>query len=263
MYVAFDYPPVNILGTYMLNDLNNLFDFLMVDSTIKVVIFESLNKDIFIAHYDIDLLKDLSTDAVIKNNLEPSYLQRTLNRLTELPQATIAKIDGIARGGGHEFAQACDLRYATRENAVFMQMEVGMGIFPCGGGSSRLARQTGLGKALEIILSAKDFDAKKAEKYGSINKALHQNEIDEYVDKLAYRISKFPSDSIKYCKKMVYESIDLPIYKALIEEEYYLYQCTSKTNSVERFKKAYSTNFQNSLDNQKNFESLLMNFQDK
>lgn len=260
--VTFDYPPVNIQGKPMIDDLNLLCNQLEENSQIKVVIFQSANKDIFIAHTDIDMLQYLSTDPVLKENIVLSPLQLVLNRISKLPQATIAKIEGMARGGGHEFALACDMRFATKGKAVFMQMEVGMGVLPCGGGSSRMARQTGLGRALEIILSAQDFGAEEAERFGTINRALDANEIEEYVNSLATRISKFPSASIKHCKQMVQKSIDLPIDEALLEEAYYLYQCTSQTPAVKRFKNATQTNFQNSLSNQKHFESLLMNMQD-
>lgn len=262
MTVTFDYPPVNIQGLPMIDDLNKLCCELEKDKNIKVVIFQSANKDIFIAHADIDMLKDLSTKPIPKDKAKLSPLQSALDRVSKLPQATIAKIEGMARGGGHEFALACDMRFAARGKAVFMQMEVGMGVLPCGGGSSRMARQAGLGKALEIILSAQDFGADEAEKFGTINRAIDADKIGEYVTKLAQRISKFPSASITACKQMVYASIEMPICDALKLEDYYLYQCTSKTPAVERFTQASETNFQDSLSNQKNFESLLMTLQD-
>ncbi len=120
--------------------------------------FQSVHPEIFVAHADTNFLKDMSTKAVSREEVELLYLQTTLERISKLPQATIAKIEGFARGGGHEFALACYMRFAARGKAKFMQMEVGMGILPCGGGASRMARQAGLGRALEIILGARDFD---------------------------------------------------------------------------------------------------------
>ncbi|WP_317855319.1 enoyl-CoA hydratase/isomerase family protein [Chakrabartyella piscis] len=261
LYVTFDFPPVNIQGVPMIADLNRLCDELENNREIKVVVFQSANPEIFIAHTDIDMLQNLSEEPVPMEQVKLSPLQMALNRIAKLPQATIAKIEGMARGGGHELALACDMRFAARGKAVFMQMEVGMGVLPCGGGSSRMARQTGLGKALEIILSAQDFGADEAEQFGTINRALDPYEITEYVDKLATRISKFPSASIENCKRMVYASIDMPIEDALLHEDYHLYQCTSQTSAVERFKQAAKTDFQDSLENQRNFEPLLMTMQ--
>ena len=259
--VTFDFGPVNVQGKEMLADLNTLAMRLENDRSTKVVVFQSANPEIFICHYDTELLKEMSTEAVAREDVKLLDLQVICERISQLPQVTIAKIEGFARGGGHEFALACDMRFAARGKAKFMQMEVGMGILPCGGGASRMARQVGLGKALEIILSARDFDADEAEKFGTVNKALNPEEIGAYVDALAERISQFPAGSIEACKRAVYASIDLPIQAALKEEAYQLYQATSKTPAIKRFTLADETGFQFELENQRQFESLLMNLQ--
>ena len=187
-------------------------------------------------------------------------------RSTLFPYTTlfrsIAKLEGFARGGGHEFALACDMRFAARGKFKFMQMEVGMGILPCGGGASRMARQVGLGRALEIILSARDFDADEAEAYGTINKALEPDEIGPYVDALANRIAKFPAESINACKQAVYESIDKPIDEALKAEAYWLYQATSKTAAVKRFTIADEKGMEHDMENQRNWNDLVMKVQE-
>ena len=261
-WVTFDYPPVNIQGLPMLADLNVLADALERDRTIKVVVFQSAHPEIFVAHADTNFLKDLSAIAVSREEVELLDLQTTLERISQLPQATIAKIEGFARGGGHEFAIACDMRFAARGKAKFMQMEVGMGILPCGGGASRMARQVGLGRALEIILSARDFDADEAEAYGTINKALDADKIGPYVDELANRIANFPTESIEACKRAVYASIDLPIDAALKEEAYWLYQATSKTPAIKRFTVADESGFQNDMENQRNFNDAVIGIQE-
>ncbi len=233
--VTFDFGPVNVQGQEMLADLNSLAMRLERDKNTKVVIFQSANPEIWVCHYDTELLKDMSVEVVSRDEAKLLDLQLICERLSKVPQATIAKLEGFARGGGHELALALDMRFAARGKFKFMQMEVGMGILPCGGGASRMARQTGLGRALEIILSARDFDADEAERMGTINKALNPDEIDEYVDTLANRIAQFPAESINACKQMVYESIDKPIAEALKAEAYWLYQATSKTPAIKRF----------------------------
>ncbi|WP_442510479.1 enoyl-CoA hydratase/isomerase family protein [Novipirellula sp. SH528] len=260
--VTIDYPPVNVQGIPMLDDLNRLAATLEEDRSVKVVVFQSAHLEIWVAHADTDFLKDMSTEAVPRDKVELSYLQKVLQRISSLPQATIAKIEGFARGGGHEFALACDMRFAARGKAKFMQMEVAMGILPCGGGSSRMARQAGLGRALEIILSARDFDADEAEAYGTINKALDADKIGAYVEELANRISKFPAASIESCKRAVYASIDAPIEEALKEESYWLYQATSKTPAVKRFTQADEGDVQNDMANQRNWNDLVIGVQD-
>ena len=261
-WVTFDYPPVNIQGLPMLADLNILAQKLEADRTVKVVVFQSANPDIFVAHADTNFLKDMSAKAVSREEAKLLDLQVVLERISKLPQATIAKIEGFARGGGHEFALACDMRFAARGKAKFMQMEVGMGILPCGGGASRMARQTGLGNALEIILGARDFDADQGEAYGTINKALDPEEIGPYVEALANRIALWPAESINACKQTVYASIDQPIEAALKEEAYWLYQATSQTAALKRFKWADDNGAQFDMDNQRSWEGMVVSVQE-
>ena len=260
--VAFDYAPVNVQGLPMLADLTMLAQKLEADKQIKVVVFQSAHPEIFVSHADTDFLKDMSDKAVSRNEVKLLDLQVVLERISKLPQATIAKIEGFARGGGHEFALACDMRFAARGKAKFMQMEVGMGILPCGGGASRMARQTGLGRALEIVLSADDFDADQAEFYGTVNRALNPDEIGPYVDKLAKRIALWPSESINATKQAVYESIDLPIQEALRAEAYWLYQATSQTPALRRFKYADEQGAEYSMENQRNWPDMVVSIQD-
>ncbi|ACA84420.1 enoyl-CoA hydratase/isomerase family protein [Shewanella woodyi] len=260
--ITFNFGSVNLQGLEMISDLNSLAMRLERDHEVKVVIFQSANPEIWVCHYDTNLLKDLSTKAVSRSEVELLDLQKVLDRISKLPQATIAKLEGFARGGGHEFALACDMRFAARGKYKFMQMEVAMGILPCGGGASRMARQTGLGRALEIILSARDFGADEAEAYGTINKALEPDEIDDYVKNLAQRIARFPAESINACKRAVYESIDQPIEEALKAEAYWLYQSTSKTAAIKRFTIADEQGLQHDIDNQRNWDDLVMKVQD-
>lgn len=260
--VTFSFGEVNVQGQEMLADLNSLAMRLERDRDTKVVVFQSANPEIWVCHYDTELLKDMSTEAVSRDEAQLLDLQSVCERISKVPQATIAKLEGFARGGGHELALALDMRFAVRGKFKFMQMEVGMGILPCGGGASRMARQTGLGRALEIILSARDFDADEAESMGTINKAFEADEIGPYVDELATRISKFPAESINACKQMVYESIDKPIDEALKAEAYWLYQATSKTPAVKRFQIADDKAMEHDIENQRNWNDLVMAVQE-
>ena len=114
------------------------------------------------------------------------------HKLSELPVVSIAKIRGRARGAGSELALACDMRFAARENAILGQIEVGAGTTPGAGGVQHLARLLGRGRAMEAILGADDFGAEQAERYGWINRALPDAELDAFVARLARRIASFP-----------------------------------------------------------------------
>ncbi|KAJ7393144.1 hypothetical protein OS493_008447 [Desmophyllum pertusum] len=246
-WVTFDFTPVNVQGKPMLDDLNRLAEALEPDRAVKVVVFQSAHSDIFVCHADIDMLCEIP--AAERDMSEPIlYLQQVLQRISALPQATIAKVEGMARGGGHEFMLACDMRFAARGKAVFMQMEVGMGIVPCGGGTQRLARQVGMGRAMEIILGAHDFDADLAERYGSINRALDPNEIGPFVEELANRIAKFPAGSITACKRCVISAVETPIEEGLKIEAYQLGQAMSSTPAAKRFAFGKEQGIQNDLE---------------
>ena len=106
---------------------------------------------------------------------------------------TVAQIEGRVRGAGSEFVLACDMRYAARESAIFGQLEPSFGVIPGAGGAQHLARVMGRGRALEVMLSANDYDADLAERYCWINRALPAAEIDDFVSSLAHRIAKFPA----------------------------------------------------------------------
>ena len=259
-WVTFDYPPVNVQGKPMLDDLNRLAEALESDRDVKVVVFQSAHPDIFVCHADIDMLCEMP--ATERSRSEPLlYLQQVLQRVSSLPQATIAKVEGMARGGGHEFMLACDMRFAARGKAVFMQMEVGMGIVPCGGGTQRLARQVGMGRAMEIILGAHDFDADLAEKYGSINRALNPDEIGPFVEELTNRIAKFPAGSITACKRCVIKAVETPIEEGLKEEAYQLGQAMASTPAARRFAFGKEQGIQDNLEAQKNWDKGVMDIQ--
>ena len=97
------------------------------------------------------------------------------------------------RAAGSEFVLACDMRFAARESAIFAQFEPAFGLLPGGGAAQHLTRLMGRGRALEVLLSADDYDAELAERYGWINRALPATELREFVHALAHRIAEFPA----------------------------------------------------------------------
>jgi enoyl-CoA hydratase/carnithine racemase len=126
-----------------------------------------------------------------------------MERFRTLPKPTIAVIEGIARGGGSEFAMAFDMRYAALGQAVFGQPEVAVGIIPGGGGTQRLPRLVGRGRALEVILGCMDIDAATAASWGYVDRALPPEELRAFVDKLAARIASHPLEAVTRAKRAV------------------------------------------------------------
>jgi enoyl-CoA hydratase/carnithine racemase len=105
---------------------------------------------------------------------------------------SIAQIEGRVRGAGGEFVLACDMRFAARETAIFGQIEPAFGLIPGGGATQYLVRVMGRARALEVLLSADDYDAELAERYGWINRALPADMLEDFVMRLAHRIAAFP-----------------------------------------------------------------------
>ena len=140
----------------------------------------------------------------------------TFVRITKSPVVSIAKIRGCVRGASSEFVLACDMRFASRENTRLGQPEVGVGVHPGGGGTERLPHLVGRGRALEIILGANDFDGDTAERYGYVNRALPDAELDGFVDALARRIASFDQRAITAAKNLV-NQVSLPSADSLLD----------------------------------------------
>jgi enoyl-CoA hydratase/carnithine racemase len=139
----------------------------------------------------------------------------TVRRLATSPVITIASIRGRARGQGSETALACDLRFASVENAVLGQPEVGFGLLPASGALAWLPSLVGRSRAHEIAIGCADFDASTAERYGWINRALPDSELDEFVNDLARRIASFPAPAITATKAEINERSTVAAPEAL------------------------------------------------
>jgi len=211
---VFDYPPFNILDATIFEGLQDLLVRMHASEQLRVVVFESAIPDFYLAHFDLTGKTGNITTAVGLSGLP--VLMDTFVRLTKSPVVSIAKIRGCVRGGSSEFVLACDMRFASRENTRLGQPEVGVGVHPGGGGTERLPHLVGRGRALEIILSANDFDGNTAERYGYVNRALPDSELDGFVDTLARRIASFDRRAIAAAKSLV-NQVSLPSTDRLLD----------------------------------------------
>src|SRR5712664_2917213 len=205
--VVFDYPPFNIGDATIFEGLQDLLVRMDTSQSLRVVIFESASPDFYLAHFDLTGKTGNITTAVGPSGLP--ILMDTFVRITKSPVVSIAKIRGCVRGASSEFVLACDMRFASRENTRLGQPEVGVGLHPGGGGTERLPHVVGRGRALEIILSGNDFDGDTAERYGYVNRALPDAELDGFVDTLARRIASFDQRAIAAAKNLV-NHVSLP-----------------------------------------------------
>ena len=200
-------PPMNLEGPELIRDFVSLIQQAEADDTLKVLVFKSADPDYFISHVDVTRIKE-NREAAAKLDGSPS-IGLMLHHLSTSRLVSIAQIEGRVRGVGSEFILACDMRFAARETAIFGQFEPSFGVIPGAGGAQHLARLMGRGRALEVMLSAQDYDADLAERYGWINRALPAAELDDFVKTLAHRIATFPAMGHAVVKERV-NAICLP-----------------------------------------------------
>ena len=193
--ITFNNPPINMFIPSTIVELGALMTGLEAEPSLKVVVFQSANPDFFVAHLD-----------VAKAAERPEVLglwREFVLRLSSTPVVSIAKIRGRTRGIGNEFVLACDMRFASRQNALFGNPEVGVGLVPGGGAMEWLPRLVGRSRALEIVLSGDDFDADIAERYGWVNRTLDDASLDSFVDTLAARLASFDRETLAAAKVQV------------------------------------------------------------
>ena len=212
--IVFDYPPFNIMDGPMFQSLQDLLARMDASEELRVVVFESAIPDFYLAHFDLTGNLGNVMTAVGLSGLP--ILLDTFVRLTTSPVVSIARIRGCVRGASSEFVLACDMRFASRENTRLGQPEVAVGLHPGGGGAERLPHLVGRGRALEIVLSGNDFDGDTAERYGYVNRALPDVELDSFVDALARRIASFDRRAITAAKNLV-NQVSLPSTGRLLD----------------------------------------------
>jgi enoyl-CoA hydratase/carnithine racemase len=191
LFTSISAPPMNLLGPELVRDLVSLVSAAEADSGIKVVVFKSADPAYFVSHADVARIKEYREEAA-KLTGEPS-IALLFHYLSKSRLVSIAQVEGRVRGAGSEFVLACDMCFAARESAIFGQLEGAFGLLPGAGAAQHLVRIMGRSRALEVMLSAEDYDADLAERYGWINRALPAEELDDFVRSLALRIGSFPS----------------------------------------------------------------------
>ena len=192
---------MNLLGPELVRDLVSLIQGAEVDDAVRVLVFKSADPDYFISHVDVTRIGEYR-EAAAKLTGEAS-IGILFRYLSASRLVTIAQIEGRVRGAGSEFVLACDMRFAARESAIFGQPEAAFGLIPGAGGVQHLVRLMGRARALEVMLSADDYDAELAERYGWINRALPADTLGDFVRALAHRIAKFPAAGLAAVKERV------------------------------------------------------------
>ncbi|MGO4328208.1 enoyl-CoA hydratase/isomerase family protein [Cupriavidus sp. 2TAF22] len=198
--VVYANPPVNLIVPEAVSQLREVVKSLSEDPAVQVVIFTSSTPRFFFNHFDLSQAANFPN--LPGDDSTPAWVDLVV-RLSKAPFISIGSIRGRTRGGGNELSLAMDLRYASKEQAYFSQPEVGTGIVPGGGGSERLPRLIGRDRALEAILSAQDYDAETAERYGWITRAVPDVDLDRFVEAVASRLASFDKEALVAAKAQV------------------------------------------------------------
>ncbi len=213
-----DHPPINLLDLTLILELYRFFGEVATDEDVRVVVVDSADPEFFAAHADVELIKSLPTDDVTLHD-QLSTFHTMVEQVRTMPKATIAVVEGIARGGGSELLLAFDMRFAALGRAVLAQPEVAVGIIPGGGATQRLPGLVGRGRALEIVLGCDDIDAETAERWGYVNRALPPDELRPFVDALAARIASFPASAVARAKQAVDAALGDVVPGLLVEDQ--------------------------------------------
>ena len=204
---------LNALNAQVLDDLSAALDAVDLD-TVRCLIFTGAGEKSFAAGADIAAMADMTPEEAAAFSHRGNAVFR---RIETFPLPTIAAVNGYALGGGCELAMACDMRLCS-ETAVFGQPEVTLGITPGFGGTQRLMRLVGMGKAKELIFSARNVKAPKALEIGLVNAVYPPEELLPAAKKLGARIAKNAPIAVRACKAAMNEGIDLPMDEAVDAE---------------------------------------------
>ena len=204
---------LNALNAQVLADIDRALD--AVDlSSVRCILFTGAGEKAFAAGADIAAMADMTPEEAAAFSRRGNAVFR---RIETLPCPTIAAVNGYALGGGCELALACDIRLCA-ENAVFGQPEVTLGITPGFGGTQRLMRLVGMGRAKELIYSARNVKAPEALSMGLVNGVYPAEELLPAAKKLAERIARNAPLAVRACKAAMSEGVDLPMDEAIDAE---------------------------------------------
>jgi len=209
--VTINHPPVNAIDRKMVLELEQVVDELEVKPDAKIIILTGAGDKAFIAGADIPVFSDLNKVSAEKFVLS---IQSVLFKIEESQKVVICAINGHALGGGCEVAMACDIRIAS-EKAKFGQPEVNLGVIPGAGGTQRLPRLVGKGKAMELVFTGDMISAEEAKAIGLVNLVVPLESLMEEAKKMAKKILSKGPIAISMAKKAIHEGLEMKLKEGL------------------------------------------------
>ncbi|SCM82735.1 3-hydroxybutyryl-CoA dehydratase [uncultured Sporomusa sp.] len=205
---------LNALNSELLTELNGLLDEIAQDDSVKVVIITGSGDKAFVAGADIAEMQNISP---LEGRAFGKFGQAIFNKLENIPQPVIAAVNGFALGGGCELAMACDIRIAS-DKAKFGQPEVGLGIVPGFGGTQRLPRLIGKGRAKELLYTADMINAEEAYRIGLVNRIVAAEKLLSTAKELAEKIMARAQAAVRLCKAAVNTGMDTDLESGIAYE---------------------------------------------
>ncbi len=214
-------PPMNYMTAAMSRELLELIGKVEGDESVRALILTGGVEGKFITHYSVDELAAMAADPAECARSFPtieSGFHRMLNRIMLMPKAVIAAINGDCMGGGYELALACDLRLAADGPFQLGLPEAVLGILPGGGGTQRLPRLVGRGRALEVMLFGNVYEPREAERMGMVNRVLAPENLMPFAMEWARTLSRRPPRSVAAIKRAVHLGADHDLETGLMIE---------------------------------------------
>jgi enoyl-CoA hydratase len=205
---------LNALNAALMTELDTLAGALAKDDSVKAVIITGAGDKAFVAGADITEMQPMSA---VEGRNWGKFGQAVMDKIENLPQPVIAAVNGFALGGGCELAMACDIRIAS-EKAKFGQPEVTLGIPPGFGGTQRLSRLVGKGRAKELLFTGDMIDAQEAYRIGLANKVVPAEELMDVAKALAQKIMSRGPIAVQVCKAAVNEGLDTDLQTGVAYE---------------------------------------------
>jgi enoyl-CoA hydratase len=197
-----------------LGELETVVAEIVSNPAIRAAIITGAGSKAFVAGADIAAMRDMTSTEARDLALQAHRIYAAIERS---PKPFIAAVNGYALGGGCELAMACDIRLAS-ENAKFGQPEINIGILPGFGGTQRLPRLVGKGRALEIILTGDMIDAREALRIGLVNRVTAQDELLVEARKLAGKIAAKGLVALRLCKDAVGNGTEMDLTRGCAYE---------------------------------------------
>lgn len=201
----------NAMSVQLLNDLSATLDKINADPAVRVVLLSGVGEKAFCAGADLKERKGMS-DHQVKQVVQ--LIGATIAKVESLAQPVIAVLNGVAFGGGLELALACDLRIAATHIKVGLT-ETSLGIIPGAGGTQRLPRLIGIGKAKELIYTARRIDAEQAKHLGIVEYVYEGHEVQEKAQQLALEMAKNAPLSLIQAKNAINNGVEVDLATGL------------------------------------------------